>query len=81
MSRINEDKLADLKKGGIDMSMHELSTGQGVGSHQHSKSLMKANPLNSPLDEFNQSQHNIIDKKKEIMERKRYEQLHKNYNQ
>ena len=32
-------------------------------------------------EQINQSQHNIIDKKKEIMERKRYEQLHKNYNQ
>jgi len=72
MSRINEDKLADLKnKSGIDM--HELSVNHGVGNHQHSKSLMKANPLGSPLDEFNQSQHNIIDKKKEILERKRYE--------
>ena len=41
MSRINEDKMAELKKNGIDMSMHELSVNNPHGS-SHSKSLMKA---------------------------------------
>ena len=41
------------------------------GNHNHSKSLMKSNN-----DELN-----LIDKKKEILEKKRYEQMQKNYNQ
>lgn len=52
------------------MSLHELSLHHG-GNHNHSKSLMKSNN-----DELN-----LIDKKKEILEKKRYEQMQKNYNQ
>ena len=69
--------------GGIDLSLHELSIshGQGGGSgghHSHSKSLMKS-PVSAALDDLSLSLP--VDKKKEILEKKRYEQLHKNYNQ
>ena len=85
MSRINEEKLLnnsvhDFSKpggkgqkqsvGGIDLSLHELSLHHG-GHHNHSKSLMK-----SPADDMN-----LVDKKKEILEKKRYEQMQKNFNQ
>ena len=53
--------------------MHELSmhnSGAHHGHHNHSKSLMKGS------DELG-----LIDKKKEILDKKRYEQMHKNYNQ
>ena len=70
MSRINEEKLNNSvhdfsgsnKKQNLDMSLHELSLHHG-GNHNHSKSLMKSNN-----DELN-----LIDKKKEILEKKRYE--------
>lgn len=52
------------------MGLHELSLHHG-GNHNHSKSLMKSNG-----DEIN-----LIDKKKEILDKKRYEQMQKNYNQ
>ena len=71
----------DQRKTGVDNSLHDISVNHG---HQHSKSLMKAstNLGNSPLDEYSNSQQaNILDKKKELLEKKRYEQLHKNYNQ
>ena len=48
--------------------MHELSVHHG-GHHNHSKSLMKA------------EDHGMVDKKKEILEKKRYEQMSKNFNQ
>ena len=54
--------------------MHELSMqhpGAHHGHHNHSKSLMKG-----PTDDLA-----LIDKKKEILDKKRYEQMHKNYNQ
>lgn len=79
MSRINEEKLnnsvhdfsgSSKKQNNLDMSLHELSLHHG-GNHNHSKSLMKSNN-----DELN-----LIDKKKEILEKKRYEQMQKNYNQ
>ena len=53
--------------GGID-GLHELSLHHG-GHHNHSRSLMKVDDLN------------LNDKKKEILDKKRYEQMHKNYNQ
>jgi hypothetical protein len=76
MSRINEEKLLNnsvhdfsgngkgqkQSVGGNDLSLHELSLHHG-GHHNHSKSLMK-----SPADELN-----LVDKKKEILEKKRYE--------
>lgn len=81
MSRINEDKLLNNSvhefggasgKKGIDLSLHELSVHHGgYKDGQHSKSLMKG-----PADGLDQ-----FDKKKEILEKKRYEQMHKNYNQ
>jgi hypothetical protein len=73
MSRITDEQ----RKAGVETSLHELS------HHQHSKSLMKAstNMGQSALDDFSNSQQaNIMDKKKELLEKKRYEQLHKNYN-
>lgn len=82
MSRINEEKLLNnsvhdfsgkgqkQSVGGIDLSLHELSLHHG-GHHNHSKSLMK-----SPADDLA-----LVDKKKEILEKKRYEQMHKNFNQ
>ena len=82
MSRINEEKLLNnsvhdfsgkgqkQSVGGIDLSLHELSLHHG-GHHNHSKSLMK-----SPADDLN-----LVDKKKEILDKKRYEQMHKNFNQ
>jgi hypothetical protein len=82
MSRINEEKLLNnsvhefsgkgqkQSVGGIDLSQHELSLHHG-GIHNHSKSLMK-----TPVDELN-----LVDKKKEILDKKRYEQMHKNFNQ
>jgi hypothetical protein len=48
------------------MSLHELSIHQ---QHNHSKSLMK-----------NLNSDDIVDKKKEILDKKRYEQMQKNYN-
>ena len=83
MSRVDNDKLGmkSSNTGAIDLSLHELSVQHGHhgGSHNHSKSLMKAS---SPVgfDDLNNSQHNIMDKKKEILDKKRYEQLQKNYN-
>ena len=72
MSRINEEKLLNnsvhdfsgnkKQPGGIDLSMHELSLHHG-GHHNHSKSLMK-----SPVDDLT-----MVDKKKEILDKKRYE--------
>lgn len=73
MGRINEEKLNNSvhdfstgKKqpsaGGIDHNLHELSLHQGA-NHHHSKSLMK----NIPDD------LNLVDKKKEILDKKRYE--------
>lgn len=73
MSRINEEKLNNSvhefnsgKKqpntGGIDHGLQELSLHQGV-NHHHSKSLMKNGP-----DEMS-----LIDKKKEILDKKRYD--------
>jgi hypothetical protein len=80
MGRINQEKLNNSvhdfstgKKqpsiGGIDPTLNELSLHQ-VPNHHHSKSLMK----NIPDDV------NLVDKKKEILDKKRYEQMHKNYN-
>jgi len=54
--------------GGADLGLHELSLHHG-GHHNHSRSLMKVDDLN------------LNDKKKEILDKKRYEQMHKNYNQ
>jgi len=48
--------------GGIDLSLHELSLHHG-NHHNHSKSLMK-----SPADDLT-----LVDKKKEILEKKRYD--------
>lgn len=73
MGRINEEKLNNSvhdfstgKKqpstGGMEHSLHELSLHQGA-NHHHSKSLMK----NIPDD------LNLVDKKKEILDKKRYE--------
>jgi hypothetical protein len=69
MSRINEEKLLNnsvhefsgkhkQSVGGIDLSLHELSVHHGG---HHTKSLMKGDELNK------------VDKKKEILEKKRYE--------
>ena len=82
MSKINEEKLNNSvhefnihKKqpstGGAaaDASLHELSMQHHNG---HSKSLMK----NINNDDFS-----LNDKKKEILDKKRYEQMQKNYNQ
>ena len=77
MSRITDEQ----RKAGVENSLHDMSVNQH--GHQHSKSLMKAstNMGNSPLDEYaNSQQANILDKKKELLEKKRYDQLHKNYN-
>lgn len=78
MSRVNDDKLGmkSSNTGAIDLSLHELSVqhGHAGGTHNHSKSLMKANSPGA-FDELNHSQHNIMDKKKEILDKKRYEQL------
>jgi len=75
MSKINEEKLLNNSVhefggtnkrqpsvGGVDLSLHELSLHHG-GHHNHSKSLMKAG-----ADDLN-----MVDKKKEILEKKRYE--------
>jgi hypothetical protein len=51
--------------------MHELSLHQKP-HHNHSKSLMK---------NLNPDELAMVDKKKEILDKKRYEQMHKNYNQ
>jgi hypothetical protein len=68
MSGITDEQ----RKAGVETSLHEMS------HHKHSKSLMGQ----SALDDFSNSQQaNILDKKKELLEKKRYEQLHKNYNQ
>lgn len=77
MSRVNDDKLGmkSSNTGAIDLSFHDLSVQHGNhGGHNHSKSLMKATGPND-LDSFNHSQHNIMDKKKELLDKKRYEQL------
>jgi hypothetical protein len=83
ISRVNEDKLGmkSSNTGAIDISLHELSVQHGHhgATHNHSKSLMKASSPGG-FDELNHSQHNIMDKKKEILDKKRYEQLQKNYN-
>lgn len=71
MSKINEEKLnnsvhdfsgSGKKQNNLEMGLHELSLHHG-GNHNHSKSLMKSN-----VDELN-----LIDKKKEILDKKRYE--------
>ena len=73
MSRINEEKLVTnsvhdfsgkqkQSVGGIDLSLHELSLHHG-GHHNHSKSLMKGSD----------GELLGIDKKKEILDKKRYE--------
>jgi len=51
------------------MANHEISIHNGPHHHNHSKSLMKG-----------QEELGLIDKKKEILDKKRYEQMHKNYN-
>jgi len=69
MSRINEERL-------LNNSVHDFSGRSklqelnlpGGSFHNHSKSLMK-----SPMDDLA-----LVDKKKEILEKKRYEQLNKN---
>ena len=48
-------------KPGSDLGLNELSVGHG-GNHNHSKSLMK-----SPIDDLI-----ILDKKKEILDKKVY---------
>jgi hypothetical protein len=52
------------------MPGHEISIHNGAHHHNHSKSLMKGS------DELG-----LNEKKKEILDKKRYEQMHKNYNQ
>ena len=77
MSRVADDKLlsnsvnsvhdfSGVSKKQGDMGMHELSMqhpGAHHGHHNHSKSLMKG-----PTDDLA-----LIDKKKEILDKKRYE--------
>jgi len=91
MSRINEDKMLNnsvhefgSKGKAGDLSLHDISISGTSGghinpggqpaTHNHSKSLMKS-PAN--LEELSL---NLPDKKKEILEKKRYEQMQKNYN-
>ena len=75
MSKINEEKLLNNSVHefggsnkrqpsvvGVDLSLNELSLHHG-GHHNHSKSLMKAG-----ADDLN-----MVDKKREILEKKRYE--------
>ena len=95
MSRITDDKMLNNsvheftnKKqpgpGGADLSLHDLSVNHGQGGagptgahHSHSKSLMKS-PVSAALEDLSL---NLPDKKKEILDKKRYEQMQKNYNQ
>ena len=93
MSRITDDKIlnnsvhefAGKKQpgaGGADLSLHDLSLNHGQGGagsaahHSHSKSLMKS-PVSAALEDLSL---NLPDKKKEILDKKRYEQMQKNYN-
>ena len=80
MSRINEEKLNNSvhefnsgKKqsstGGMDHALHDLSLHQAP-NHHHSKSLMKG-----------QDDLNLIDKKKEILDKRRYEHMQKGHQQ
>lgn len=87
MSRITDEKLlnnsvhefANKKQTGganaNDLSLHDLSInhGQGhsgaTGHHSHSKSLMKS-PVSAALEDLS---INLPDKKKEILDKKRYE--------
>ena len=94
MSRITDDKIlnnsvhefANKKQpgaSGADLSLHDLSLNHGQGGagsaahHSHSKSLMKS-PVSAALEDLTL---NLPDKKKEILDKKRYEQMQKNYNQ
>ena len=86
MSRITDDKIlnnsvhefAGKKQpggSGTDLSLHDLSMNHGQGGagnqghHSHSKSLMKS-PV--ALEDLSM---NLPDKKKEILDKKRYEQM------
>lgn len=59
------------------MSLHDLSLNHGQGGasnqghHSHSKSLMKS-PVSAALEDLS---INLPDKKKEIIDKKRYEQM------
>ena len=92
MSRITDDKMlnnsvhefASKKQpgaSGADLSLHDLSLNHGQGGasahHSHSKSLMKS-PVSAALEDLSL---NLPDKKKEILDKTRYEQMQKNYNQ
>ena len=78
MNKVNDEKLNNSvhefnihKKqpstGGAELSLHELNLHHNAG---HSKSLMK-----NINDDFT-----LNDKKKEILDKKRYEQMQKNHN-
>lgn len=88
MSRITDDKIlnnsvhefANKKQpgaSGADLSLHDLSLNHGQGGagsaahHSHSKSLMKS-PVSAALEDLSL---NLPDKKKEILDKKRYEQM------
>ena len=58
--------------------VNKYQGGAGTSAHHsHSKSLMKS-PVSAALEDLSL---NLPDKKKEILDKKRYEQMQKNYNQ